>query len=398
MSRPAGAGLVERVRARIAATAEAPTPARVAAALRAEDGVLSDLGVLQAAGEIGRELTGAGVLEPLLHAPGVTDVLVNAPDEVWLDRGHGLERAEVTFPDARAVRRLAQRLAASAGRRLDAACPYVDAVLADGSRLHAVLAPVASGGTVLSLRVPSRTRFTLAELVAAGSLPPAGARCLEALVAARLAFLVCGGTGSGKSTVLTTLLGLCPAHERLVLVEDARELDPAHPHVVRLASRPPNVEGAGTVTLADLVRQAMRMRPDRLVVGEARGAEVVDLLAALNTGHEGGAGTVHANAAADVPARLEALAAPAGMPRAAVHSQLAAGLQAVLHLRRGGDGRRRVTGIGVLRRGADDLVTVVDALVFGRAGVHAGPAVADLAGMLRCRGIALPAGVPDGGG
>jgi pilus assembly protein CpaF len=253
-------------------------------------------------------------------------------------------------------RRLAQRLAAPTGRRLDDAQPWVDARLADGVRLHAVLPPVAPAGTCLSLRVPRTRVFTLAELVSAGSVPPDGAALLDRLVASRAAFLVTGGTGTGKTTLLSALLSLVPSSDRLLLVEDAGELAPAHPHVVRLEARPPNLEGAGAVTLRDLVRQALRMRPDRVVVGEVRGAEVVDLLAALNTGHEGGCGTLHANSARDVPARLEALAAVAGLARDALHSQLASGLRVAVHLVRARDGQRRVAEVCLLARGGDGLV------------------------------------------
>jgi pilus assembly protein CpaF len=303
------------------------------------------------------EIAGAGPLEPLLRDPSVTDVLVNGPDAVWVDRGAGLEPAPVRFPDEAAVRRLAARLVAPTGRRLDDAQPWVDARLAGGVRLHAVLPPVAPAGTCLSLRVPRRRVFTLDELVAAGTLPVDGAALLARLVASRAAFLVTGGTGTGKTTLLSALLSLVDGGDRLLLVEDAGELAPDHPHVVRLEARPANVEGAGAVTLRDLVRQALRMRPDRVVVGEVRGAEVVDLLAALNTGHEGGCGTLHANSAADVPARLEALAAVAGLERAALHSQLASGLRLAVHLVRApGGGPRRVAEVCVLVRGSDGLV------------------------------------------
>jgi pilus assembly protein CpaF len=198
----------------------------------------------------------------------------------------------------------------------------------------------------------------LSELVAAGTVPAAGAELLRRLVAAQRAFLVTGGTGTGKTTLLSALLSLVDPAHRLLLVEDAGELLPEHPHVVRLEARPPNVEGAGEVTLRDLVRNALRMRPDRLVVGEVRGAEVVDLLAALNTGHEGGCGTLHANSPADVPARLEALAAVAGLSRGALHSQLASALRVVVHLVR--DPHRRVAEVCLLRR-QDELVTSVPA-------------------------------------
>ncbi|MEU8758586.1 TadA family conjugal transfer-associated ATPase [Streptomyces sp. NPDC048659] len=357
-----GAGLLEAVRQRLAESGAEPTPARVAAALRAQGRLLGDAEVLGAAEELRSELIGAGPLEPLLADPRVTDVLVSAPDRVWVDRGTGLERTGVRFPDAAAVRRLAQRLAAVAGRRLDDARPWVDARLPDGTRMHAVLPPVAVGSTCLSLRVVRPRAFSVAELTRAGTVPPGGAPLLRALVEARVSFLVSGGTGSGKTTLLSTLLGLVGERERIVLAEDSAELRPDHPHVVRLEARPPNQEGAGAVTLRDLVRQALRMRPDRLVVGEVRGPEAVDLLAALNTGHEGGCGTVHANTAADVPARLEALGTAAGLDRAALHSQLGAGLSVVLHLARDREGQRRVAEVHVLARDRDGLVVTVPAL------------------------------------
>jgi pilus assembly protein CpaF len=334
------------------------------------------------------EIAGAGPLQPLLHDPAVTDVLVNGPTEVWVDRGEGLERADVRFPDERAVRRLAQRLAGATGRRLDDASPYVDARLADGTRVHAVLPPVAANGTCVSLRVPRRRAFTIDELVLAGSVSAAGALVLAAVVRARLAFLVTGGTGTGKTTLLSALLGLAGPGERLLLVEDSAELRPDHPHLVRLEARPANVEGAGEVTLHALVRQALRMRPDRVVVGEVRGAEVVDLLAALNTGHDGGCGTLHANGAEDVPARLEALGTAAGLPRHAVHSQLAAALHVVIHLVRLA-GQRRVAEVAVLDRGGDGLVVAVPAVRFPPAGgLVVGPGAGRLRHLLASRGAA----------
>lgn len=360
--------LLDAVRQQLAESGAEPTPARVAAALRAQGRLLGDAEVLGGAEELRSELVGTGPLEPLLADPAVTDVLVSAPDRVWVDRGAGLELTGVRFSDTAAVRRLAQRLAAVAGRRLDDARPWVDARLPDGTRMHAVLAPIAVGADCLSLRVVRPRAFSLDELVAAGTVPPGGDGVLRALIGARVSFLVSGGTGTGKTTLLSTLLGLVPECERIVLAEDSAELRPDHPHVVRLESRPANQEGAGLVTLRDLVRQALRMRPDRLVVGEVRGAEVTDLLAALNTGHEGGCGTVHANTAADVPARLEALGTAAGLDRAALHSQVAAALSVVLHLVRDRAGRRRVAEVRVLERDAAGLVVAVPALRWGMGG------------------------------
>ena len=354
--------LVDRVRARLVAQQADATPSRVVSALRAEGLMLGDDAVLDLVATLRHDLVGAGPLEPLLRDRSVTDVLVNGPREVWVDRGEGLVRVEVRFGSEADVRRLAQRLASLAGRRLDEASPFVDARLPDGSRLHCVLPPVSTTGTVISLRVPRAAAFTLEELVASGSLDDRSAAWLRGIVESRLAFLVSGGTGTGKTTILSTLLGLVPSAERIVIVEDSSELDPPHAHVVRLQARTANLEGAGAVTLRDLVRQSLRMRPDRLVVGEVRGAEVVDLLAALNTGHEGGCATVHANSAADVPARLEALGLMAGLERHAVHALAAAGIDAAVHLARDSSGRRRLDSVHVLRRGVDGLVTSVPAL------------------------------------
>ncbi|MFE3985745.1 TadA family conjugal transfer-associated ATPase [Nocardia tengchongensis] len=358
MSELVTAELLERVRERLAEGAADPDPARVATAIRAEaGGVLADTDLLRVLRLLQTEMTGAGVLEPLLHDPEVADVLVTGPDSVWVDRGRGLRRTAVRFPDEAAVRRLAQRLALAAGRRLDDAQPWVDGRLPGsgaaqghsfGVRLHAVLAPIAHGGTCLSLRVLRPATQGLDALAAAGAVHPDAKCLLERIIRARLAFLVVGGTGSGKTTLLSSLLAKVDPAERIVCVEDAAELAPPHPHVVRLVARPANVEGAGQVTVRDLVRQALRMRPDRIVVGEVRGAEVVDLLTALNTGHDGGAGTVHANSPGEVPARLEALAALGGMPAAALHSQLAAAVQVILHVHRRPDGGRVLREIGLV--------------------------------------------------
>lgn len=376
------AELLDRVRRRLAGESAEPEPARVAAAIRAEaGGMLGDTDLLRALRLLQTELTGAGVLEPLLHDPTVADVLVTAPDAVWVDRGRGVEKTSITFPDEAAVRRLAQRLALSAGRRLDDAQPWVDGRLAGremalgnsfGVRLHAVLAPVALGGTCLSLRVLRPATQGLDALCRMGTVPPEAEALLRRMIRARLAFLVVGGTGAGKTTLLSALLAEVDPAERIVCVEDAAELAPPHPHVVRLVARPANIEGAGEITLRDLVRQALRMRPDRLVVGEVRGAEVVDLLTALNTGHDGGAGTVHANSSHEVPARLEALAGSGGLDRAALHSQLAAAVQVVLHVQRRPGGSRILREIGVVQRGSGGWVEISPAWRAGAPGPGAG--------------------------
>ncbi len=374
--------LVDRVRRRLAVGDPAARSAELAALVRAEAAVLADDAVLaELSRDVAAELSGAGPLEPLLALPDVTDVLVNGPGEVWLDRGRGLERAGVRFPDDAAVRRLAQRLAGVGGRRLDDAAPFVDACLPDGTRLHAVLPPITEQTTV-SLRVLARRKFDLDALV-----PTQVAGLLRALVAARVAFLISGGTGSGKTTLLASMLSCASPDERLVLIEDARELVVDHPHVVRLVSRMPNVEGAGAVGLRELVRQALRMRPDRLVVGEFRGAEITELLVALNTGHEGGAATLHANSAADVPARLAALGALGGLTRSALTSQVAGAVDAVVHLRRAPDGSRTVDELGVLELVGDSL-RVVPAW---SAELGPAPGAATLGRLLVSRGVEPPA-------
>ena len=374
MSSPAvPAAMLEQVRDQLAREGAELTPEAVAQALRDRGRPVGDATVLAVHDALRRDVVGAGPLEPLLRTPGVTDVLVNGPDRVYLDRGRGLEPTGVRLPDEESVRRLAQRLAASGGRRLDDATPYVDLRLPDGSRFHAVLAPVSRPGTVLSLRVPRARVFTLAELVEARALPEEGAWLLRRIVESRLAFLVSGGTGSGKTTLLNALLSLVDPTERLVLVEDASELRPDHPHVVGLEARPANIEGAGEITLRTLVRQALRMRPDRLVLGEVRGDEVTDLLSAMNTGHEGGCTTLHANSAADVPSRIEGLALAAGLPLAAVHSQLVSALDAVVHLGRGRDGRRQVREIGTLVD-VDGVPRVAPAVTFDDGELHTHPA------------------------
>ena len=368
----ASAEVVERVRRRLASEGWSATGAMVTDALRAEGLLLPESAIVEVVHQLRTEIAGLGVLEPLVRMPEVTDVLVNGPESVWIDAGQ-LRRSDVCFPDEAAVRRLAQRLAGTAGRRLDDSCPYVDARLPNGIRLHAVLPPISPQGTCLSLRIPRRRVFTLAELVEAGAIPAQATAILDGLIAGRAAFLVSGGTGTGKTTLLNCLLSLAAPTERIVVVEDSAELAPDHPHVVTLEARPANTEGSGAVGMRDLVRQALRMRPDRVVVGEVRGGEVVDLLAALNTGHEGGCGTVHANSAQDVPARLESLALPAGLSREGLHAQVTAGLQAVIHIARNRAGLREVTGIAVLRPDDHGVTHTVPALQFQDGDVVEGP-------------------------
>ena len=361
------------IRERLGALGRSYGPSDVAAVMRSLGEVVTDARVLTVMDMLRRDSIGAGPLEELLNKPGVSDVVVNGPADVFVDAGSGLERASVTFLDDEQVRRLAIRLAATAGRRLDDAQPFVDGRLPDGTRLHAVLAPVAMPGTCLSLRVPASRSFSLADLAATGSISQRGANLLRAMVHRKLPFLVSGGTGSGKTTLLAALLAEVPHDERIVLVEDARELVPDHPHCVRMEGRPPNAEGAGAISLTDLVRQALRMRPDRVVLGEVRGGEITDLLRAFNTGHEGGCATIHANSVRDVPARLEALAALGGLDRVACSAQVAAALKLVVHVRRDARGRRRIAELGVMQRDGDGVV-VRPGLIFTADGWERGEA------------------------
>lgn len=367
------AALTERVRDALVASGRPPSAAAVAGVLRSEGHMLGDAAVLEATELLRSEFLGAGPLEGLLATPEVTDVLVNGPGEVWVDTGDGLRLTDVRFPSAAAVRRLATRVSSAAGRRLDEASPFVDLLFESGVRVHVALPPIAPDGPLISIRVPPRRPLSLDDLVASGWAPASFVPWLHAVLLSRLGFLVTGGTASGKTTVLSVLLSHVPAEERLLLVEDAGELRPRHPHVVRLQSRPANLEGAGAVTLRDLVRQGLRMRPDRIVIGEVRGAEVADWLAAMNTGHAGCCATIHANRPEDVPARLEALGVTAGLDRQAVHSQAAAALDVVLQLTRDDDGRRRVASIGLVTA-TDGWLRVHSAIELTRdGGVVFGP-------------------------
>lgn len=332
----------------------APTIERVDAVASQEARLLGTGGLDATRRSLRAATLGLGPLDDVVELPGVTDVLVNGTGGVWVDRGFGLEQVDVPMGSPSDVRRLAVRLAGLADRRLDEASPYVDGLLPGGIRLHAVLPPLVDVAAHISLRVPRSDVVSLGRLVELGSLPPSWLAVLEAMISRRLSFVVSGGTGTGKTTLLAGLLQLVGEDERILVVEDVRELAVRHPHVVRLQARPANVEGAGAVDLVALVRQSLRMRPDRLVVGEVRGAEVREMLTALNTGHDGGCGTIHANSDRDVVARFEALGALAGMSPAAVRSQLGSAVSVVVHLRRVRS-QREVATIGVLEATPDGL-------------------------------------------
>ena len=368
-STDAHGGLIAEMKDRLAAGSLSPDPASVAAALTEQRCLLGPKGIEALSQVICEEFLGNDPVAAYLGDPAVTDVLINGSSATWVERAGKLERVVNGFADEEAVRAYAQRLAIRSGRRVDDASPYVDARLPDGTRMHAILPPLAVEGTTISLRIPRRQTYTLGELNSIGTLADEAVGLLTELVEKRVAFLVTGGAGTGKTTLLSALLSLADPGERLVLVEDCAELAPDHPHVVRLEARPPNQEGRGRVTIRELVRQALRMRPSRIILGEARGGEIVDLFTALNTGHEGGCGTLHANRPQDVPARIEALGLLAGVSREAVHSQAAAAVRVALHLVRDEDGRRRLESVAVLRRrAASGPLQAALALSFDRSG------------------------------
>lgn len=334
----------------------------------AEPQALSIDSVVAASRGILQRLEGAGpTLQPLLEDPEVTDVLVNGGAGVWVDRGDGLEAVDPgPLADVDEVRRLAVQLAAACGQRLDDAAPIVDGTFPSGTRLHAVLPPLAAEGTFISLRTQRTRALTLDDLERSGTLDRPTRVIVEAMMTAKANVMISGSTGSGKTTLLSALLGLTPPDERIIIIEESAELRPTHPHVIHLQVRHANVQGAGEVTMSTLVRAAMRMRPDRLILGECRGPEVRDVLGALNTGHEGGWATIHANTATDVPARLVALGALASMSEETVAAQAASSLDAVIHIRRGSSGRR-VDHIATLERRGSELCSVI-AYECGRPG------------------------------
>ncbi|MBS6275570.1 MAG: TadA family conjugal transfer-associated ATPase [Actinomycetaceae bacterium] len=353
---------LQKIRARLAAGEALPQALEEIPALYTEE-------LANMRSRVRTELAGAGItIVPLLEELETTDVLVNGAGQVWVDRGRGLEKVPVVdrqLQSEAGVRALAVRLAASCGQRLDDASPIVDGTFASGIRLHAVLPPIAAEGTLISLRKHRQQRLELGDLLANNSIHPQLEKLLRQLVAQRANVIISGATGAGKTTFLNAMLSLVPAEERILIIEEAAELRPVHPHVVHLQVRHANVQGAGAISMSSLVRAAMRMRPDRLVLGECRGAEVRDVLGALNTGHEGGWATIHANSALDVPARLVALGALADMQEATVAAQAAAALDAVIHIRRGG-ARRYISQIAVLERRRGELYTEIAVEVQGQ--------------------------------
>ena len=323
--------------------------------LKAPGKAIGDVG--SALEELDARLNGLGeVLAPLLRLPGITDILVNST-RVWVDCGQGVEPIDDGFSSEEEVRALAITMAAICGKRLDDAMPIVDGILPMGVRVHAVIPPLSGEGTIISLRIPARGGLTLEQMRKGASIDDTTHQILSRMLDVRCNVLISGATGSGKTTLLSALLSSISVNERLICIEEISELHPAHPHVVHLQARQANTQGRGEVSLSELVRAAMRMRPDRIILGECRGGEVRDIMSALNTGHRGSFATIHANTPAEVPARLSALGALAGMSAEATHVQAHAAFDLVVHMERSvgsyGNTGRRVAQIGVfgLERG-----------------------------------------------
>jgi pilus assembly protein CpaF len=323
--------------------------------------------------EIKNELLGLGPLEPLLWDDEITDILVNGPSQVYVERGGKLYLTDVSFQDDQHLMLIIDRIVSQVGRRVDEASPMVDARLPDGSRINAVIPPLALDGPALSIRRFGKRRYSVDDLVAKDSITPDMVEFIRAIIRARLNVLVCGGTGSGKTTMLNCISAFIPVDERVVTIEDSAELVLQQPHVVRLETRPPNVEGKGEVTARELMRNTLRMRPDRIIVGEVRGGEVFDMLQAMSTGHDGSLCTIHANTPRDSMGRLEMMMLLAGwaIPQRAMRQQIASALNVIVHVSRLSDGTRKVMKISELVGMEGEMIMMQDLYEFHRTGVNA---------------------------
>jgi pilus assembly protein CpaF len=351
------------------------------------------------------EILGLGPLEPFLKDDTVTDILINGHDKVYLERKGHLERADARFLDNRHLIRIINKIVADVGRHVDESQPMVDARLPDGSRVNAIVPPLAVDGPMLSIRKFARTPITMEKLVELSSLSPAISTVLSAIVTARRNVLISGGTGSGKTTMLNALSGFIDERERIITIEDSAELQLQQPHVGRLETRPPNIEGKGEITQRDLVRNALRMRPDRIIVGEVRTGEAFDMLQAMNTGHDGSMTTVHANSPRDALLRVEQMIGMAGLEISpiSIRQQIASAINVLLHVERSEDGRRRLVSVSEIVGMEQDVILIQEIFRFRRKG--RGP-LGEVIGefepsgirpkfveMLAARGLHLPAGL-----
>ena len=323
--------------------------------------------------DIQHEVLGLGPLEPLLADPTVSDILVNGCRQVYVERRGRLELSDLRFADDAHLLKIIDKIVSRVGRRIDESTPMVDARLPDGSRVNAIIPPLALDGPMLSIRRFAVVPLHIDDLIAHRTLTPATAQLIEAMVTARLNLLVSGGTGSGKTTLLNVLSGFIPARQRVVTIEDAAELQLQQPHVVRLETRPPNIEGRGEVTQRALVRNSLRMRPDRILIGEVRWAEVLDMLQAMNTGHDGSMTTVHANSPRDALMRLENMMGMAGMnlPPKSLRAQISSALSAVIQVARLSDGRRKVISLQEVTGMEGDVITMQEIHAFRQTGIAA---------------------------
>src|SRR5438045_654888 len=335
-------------------------------ALAKEKAPLSAADKAQLIQDVSDDILGYGPIDRYLTEEDITEVMVNGPHSVYVERAGKIENAGATFVDEDHLRRIIDKIVAQVGRRIDEATPMVDARLPDGSRVNAVVHPLAIGGPFLTIRKFAKDPYTIEDLIGFGTLNPATARFLEACVVGRLNVIVSGGTGTGKTTTLNVLSSFIPDDERIVTIEDAKELQLHQDHVLPMEARPPNIEGRGQVTIRDLVRNALRMRPDRIVVGEVRGGEALDMLQAMNTGHDGSITTVHANTPRDTLSRIETMTLMSGfdLPIRAIREQMASALDLIVHITRLRDGTRRVTHVTEVQRMEGDVITLQDIFLF----------------------------------